>query len=948
MERDEVEPVNAEYAVVETVEFGVMSPGDVLRLSVGEIVAAQSRTAGPKPRRGTIHAERMGPMNRFDERCATCDRTFFECPGHFGHVKLTKRVLNSIFVKRVCDYLNILCVHCSRLTINPDHRDNAKIVESIRGKPPTVALGVLLAESSRLKKRKGKSYCQHAGCGKTNQYKFKTGFSSSRGEFIKCDESLGHQWDKVDTTYILPDEYIYNVFSRLPLVDLELMGCRKVDDEFDFHPMYLIITHLPVLPYRARLNSEYGSTMPNEQTTLYQEIVSLNSEIANLELGREPQKRRRPTRNGNVIEPYFKMRTKIHALMDNSKSLEAPYDTKVPMGIKDLIKGKDGLIRKNLMGKRVNQAARTVIGPDIRLEIDEVSIPRVICEALLVTDYVTQYNKAHIQSLIDKGEAVMYERSPYRIKSKPKQRQHYIGQKGDTVISVVDGVATFVDVEGCILAPGTEYYRNEVLHYAEEQGGEEEVYEGGDMLEIGDSVRRHILEGDYVLFNRQPSLHKYSMTGMRVRKSENLTFGLNVAACKIFNADFDGDECTVHFPSTLPARAEIKALTTARTNLISAHNGKFLYPLVQDAMLGAYLMTGDETEIQDLDRILRKSKFTEEYIEQKKGLVSRPYTGKSLFSFCLPFNFWYRAEGGNFVIENGILVKGQYKSSLQDRMLRSIIFDHSPDEAITFTNNIQFIAYEWLNSNGFSIGIRDCLLSFDKIRNENAKQELNDLVDKAVEAAYEVCRWYLNNKAVQIIGEPDLKEVKEYQVLSILLDISNIVSVHVEKDLKASDNGFYTTVSAGSKGGLNNVVQIMGQIGQQSFDGDRITSELDNGGRPLVWYPKGVDKKYDDTYFEAHGMVRSSFAKGLTPRELVLAAMSCRPSAVEKTVNIWSTGYTQRRLVKLLEDVTVKCDETVRDGGGKIIQTYFGDTGLSLNVERMLDIDGLVESLNNA
>lgn len=993
MEREEPKEPRSDkaFASVEAVEFGVMSPGDILRLSVGEVIASQGRTAGPKPRVGTIHSERMGPMDRYKEICPTCERGFFECPGHFGHITLARKVVNSIFIKRVCDYLNVLCVYCCRLTIDPLSSENAKLILSIHGKPPTVALALLLQESSRLRKRKSKSYCQHESCGKSNQYKFKTGFNSTRGEFITCDEPLEGRWAKSlerpalraneptggrserGETNILSDELIHDLFCRLPLTDLELLGCRRIKDEFgqrphersefakltsptgefDFHPSYLILTHLPVLPYRARLNSEYGGNLPNEQTTLYQEIAGLNAELTNLELGREPLKKRRTSRSGNVVDPYYKMRTKIHALMDNSKSLEAPYDTKVPLGIKDLIKGKDGLIRKNLMGKRVNQAARTVIGPDISLSIDEVAVPRVVCEALHVKDYVTLENRAFIQGLIDRGEATLHKKSPYVI---PVQRQEpglYVGKPGDQVIGEVNGVPSFVDVSGCILGTGTEFYRNGVLYYAQPEGPEnEEEIEGPNVLDIGDSVHRNIQDGDFVLFNRQPSLHKYSMTGMRVKRTENLTFGLNVAACKIFNADFDGDECVVHFPTTIPARVEIEELTSPKSNLISVHNGKFLYPLVQDAMLGAYLMTKENPEIDEteVDRLLGLTRFTQEYITRKKLLLPRPFTGRSLFSFCLPFCFWFTEPNGEeeFRVENGVLRSGSYRSAIQDRMMRCITLNHSPEEAMGFTNNIQFIAYGWLTQRGFSIGIKDCLLP-----TEDSQREVDLEINQATEKAYDVCRWYLENRAVDVIGEPLLEDVREFQVITVLRDVSNPVAKVVEQRLATeksettgNSNGFYTTITAGSKGSLNNVVQITGMIGQQTLPKGRIGSELGNGERPLVWFNRRVDETYDQRYFEAHGMIRSSFSRGLSPRELVLAAMAYRPDACDKTVNIRDTGYTQRRLVKLLEDVVVRADETVRDGGGRIIQPFYADSGLSLDLGRILDLDGLVESLN--
>ena len=61
-------------------------------------------------------------------------------------------------------------------------------------------------------------------------------------------------------------------------------------------------------------------------------------------------------------------------------------------------------------------------------------------------------------------------------------------------------------------------------------------------LRIGDTVERHMEDGDIVLFNRQPSLHKVSIMAHRVKVMEFLTFRFNTCVCAPYNADFDGDE----------------------------------------------------------------------------------------------------------------------------------------------------------------------------------------------------------------------------------------------------------------------------------------------------------------------------------------------------------------------------------------------------------------------
>jgi len=60
--------------------------------------------------------------------------------------------------------------------------------------------------------------------------------------------------------------------------------------------------------------------------------------------------------------------------------------------ISDRIKGKTGRIRSNLMGKRVDFSARTVITPDPYIDIDQVGVPKKIAMELTIPEEVTPYN----------------------------------------------------------------------------------------------------------------------------------------------------------------------------------------------------------------------------------------------------------------------------------------------------------------------------------------------------------------------------------------------------------------------------------------------------------------------------------------------------------------------------------------------------------------------------
>jgi DNA-directed RNA polymerase III subunit RPC1 len=111
------------------------------------------------------------------------------------------------------------------------------------------------------------------------------------------------------------------------------------------------------------------------------------------------------------------------------------------------------------------------------------------------------------------------------------------------------------------------------------------------MLQIGDVVHRHCQDGDVVLFNRQPSLHRLSIMAMRAKVMPWRTLRFNECVCSPFNADFDGDEMNLHLPQTQEARAEALHLMGTLANLRTPKNGEVMICANQDFLTSAYLVS---------------------------------------------------------------------------------------------------------------------------------------------------------------------------------------------------------------------------------------------------------------------------------------------------------------------------------------------------------------------
>jgi len=194
--------------------------------------------------------------------------------------------------------------------------------------------------------------------------------------------------------------------------------------------------------------------------------------------------------------------------------------------IRARLKGKEGRLRGNLMGKRVDFSARTVITGDPNLALDQVGVPRSIARNLTYPEIVTPYNIDRLQVLVRNGP-LEHPGAKYVIRDN--------GERID-------------------------------LRYRKRAG---EI-----PLQYGYRVERHINDDDVVIFNRQPSLHKMSMMGHRVRVMPYSTFRLNLSVTSPYNADFDGDEMNLHVPQSLETRAEVTEICMVPKQIVSPQSNK--------------------------------------------------------------------------------------------------------------------------------------------------------------------------------------------------------------------------------------------------------------------------------------------------------------------------------------------------------------------------------------
>ena len=900
-----------EVSEIKEVCFGIMTSDEIKRLSVCEI--NNPKLTGPN----TVYDENLGTMDN-NKHCIQCKGDNKKCPGHFGHIVLNYPIIHPLYYKHVIMFLKCFCLSCSSLMFTKDQLKLNGMLKYAKESRFNKILDLL--EKTDI-------------CPCCSNIHPKIIFVSSENTIYMIHKSKS----QIIKT-VLNETEIFTIFDNIKDDDIKLLGLSH-----DFiHPRNLIIEVLPVLPPIARPYIIADNITCDDDLTLqYVEIIKLNNSLADESI-HETKK----------IKYTQSIKFRIRCLFDNSQEKQRHTNGRPIKGIKKRLAGKEGQLRNNLMGKRVDKSARSVIGPDPTLRLDEISVPVKISKILTYPVRVNRYNIKQLTDLVNNNKA------NFITKNNGKTRinlQYALFRKGTEllygdIIKKTNGtqetVGTYFDY---ILKPGDKIIRN-----GEELKDVKYVEKKHIKLDYGDVVERHLQNGDILLLNRQPTLHKGSMIAQKIIIRDAKTIRMNLAITKTFNADFDGDEMNLHVPATPEGETELRYLSSVKNVLISCQSSKPNITIVQDALIGNYLMTLPDKKLRKdqffqvcmagdgekfkVDNILKKIQIIRR-VMKKFGKKVQAFTGRGLFSLCLPDGFMYEKKNNAHANEpivkiyNGVLYEGVINKGVlgsHNSLIHVINKEYGNDAVIDFINNVQFIANAWLIYNGFSVGIADCIAT--------KSDEINAVVT----------RCFVEAKGVEATTtNPYIREVKINAALSKARDNG----MRIAKEALNKDNNFLSTVTSGSKGDFFNIAQITGLLGQQNFSGQRIQPTLNNNTRTLPHYK--FEKLDKETEYESKGFIKNSFIHGINPREFWFHAITGREGVTDTAMKTAQTGYIQRRMVKIGEDIQIKNDGTVRNSVGSIYQFKYGNDGL--DAEKAIIVDGkpqvcdvkrLVDNLN--
>jgi DNA-directed RNA polymerase beta' subunit/intein/homing endonuclease len=788
------------------IQFSMASPDEIRRNSVVHI-ESRDTFIGNKPCMGGLFDSRMGVLES-GLICPTDGLTYIDTPGYFGHIELARPVFFIQHIKEIMKIARCICFKCSKLLLN---KNQHKHILELSSEERWEYVAPLAAKI----KRCGDSTDNGCGCKQPDSVKLE-----GMGTIHAIWENIERQRQVIKIT----PEHMLKIFRRISDDDISFMGFSPAWSR----PEWMICQVLPVPPPAVRPSVKHDAQQRSEDdlTHIYSNIIKTNRDLND---------KIQNNANPMVIDQLTSVLQYLIAMIVNNKVKGA-----VPMAqrngrplqcIRDRLDSKSGRVRGNLMGKRVDFSARSVITGDPNLSLKQLGVPLKIAKNITKPVTVNARNMNFLMMLIQNGPEVH-----------PGAKM--LERKNGEMFSL----------------------RN--------------VDRASIKLEHGDIVHRHMMDGDAVLFNRQPSLHRMSMMCHIVKiMKQGDTFRMNVCCTKPYNADFDGDEMNMHMPQNVLAETELRHLAATPLQMISPSGNSPIIGIYQDSLLGSYRFTRPNLKVSPRDAMNLLMMYPKVDVSKLREAIKDDAvsTFDVLSQIVSPITLKYKTklfeqeEIPNNVLEirNGKYIRGQIEKGVLGASTKGIIHricnDFGNMAAASFIDDIQNIVTEYMKSSSFSVGISDLIAnkktqeSILQIIHEK-KHEVQSVIDKVHLGIFE------NNTS-----STNMKEF-ETKVNNLLNKATDLSGKEGRKSL-SKQNRFLMIVNSGSKGSLVNISQMISCLGQQNVDGQRIPYGYDNRTLPHFC-------KFDDSP-TARGFIENSYISGLTAPELFFHAMGGRIGLID-------------------------------------------------------------------
>lgn len=817
--------------------------------------------------------------------CATCNQGIRKCPGHYGTYDLKYPLCYIITISTVIKFLKITCVHCNRFIMDPSKPE----YKYTPMQNTDGVLDVILATKIKQGDKKKKIFCDYCNEDKNNitlvQPKY---ISKSANEQNNIKVKAAHDGKSYKYTSSIEYERTMYSYEILRLFEgVSNSELEKFGIPLVCHPRHFYTRQLFILPANMRfINNDNKNSYSNQHTACIEKIIKVNSEIP----GEIPSKK-----DTAAFSIYISAANRL--VQQYIEYIKVKSNNDVSDTILQKIKGKKGLTRQSQLAKNVGKVFRVVIVCDTDCPINTIKLPKWFAMVLTVDETVTEYNLDRLTKIFNNGP-------------------NYPGYNEITSV-----------------ATGKKYDSRNTSY----------------KLQIGDTLHRHIIDGDTVPFHRFPTLTGTCTTTMRivVHKDSTSAVAFNVLACDLFNADYDGDTMMGFLIGHEGIRCEANYVMNMdngyNSGKVSPSNA-FILGQVLDSVVGFALITRNfvrftRYQVMNLIRDVQIDKL----------LTQEIYTGREVMSLVLPpiqykapSSFFankvinqflpFRKPGEKFVegdtrfdesdmiidIENGIIKSGmvcgnaikgspgsiyhliydQYGS----KMAHKIIFYH------------QQITKRYLELECFSIGHKDLVLE------QKAHDMINLTQSRLMAQLKEIENRILNKNIVPPLGK-NIKTYVDELVLNIHSSAENAYLVAILQGCKPHENGFFVSSLSGAKGKMSNIYNMFAPLGQIKIDGKRIASILDFQ-RYNLFYPQfSMDPGVG-------GYVSKSYISGIPPKDMYTVCKNARSNVLTKGLVVGEAGATGRDLIKVKESLYVdNRGFTVRNKGENIIEFAVADDG---------------------
>jgi len=379
-----------------------------------------------------------------------------------------------------------------------------------------------------------------------------------------------------------------SLWKNNPSLCSRVWSCAPCENNTDGYKLFFLQT-IAVPPSKFRPPSMLnGETFENPQNTSLASVLKFDGQLREKLVGAALT----DTYRAELRDDWVKLQKAVNTFLDSNTSGSRDASP----GVRQALEKKEGLFRQNLMGKRVNYAARSVISPDPYIGTDEVGLPVRFARKLTFPEPVTAFNAKKLADMVMNGPeqhpgALFVEDEDGRLIDLARLRRRARERLADSLGDLhVTGLKERKLVQASRSNQGD---HDDGLFRSEQNKAFAPLSLRGQK-----KVWRHVVNGDIMLANRQPTLHKPSLMAHKVKvidDSSMQTIRLHYSNCNAYNADFDGDEINLHLPQSELCRAEAYEIAYTDHQYCSTTDGSPLRGLIQDHIVMGVMLTKQDT-----------------------------------------------------------------------------------------------------------------------------------------------------------------------------------------------------------------------------------------------------------------------------------------------------------------------------------------------------------------